>query len=114
MAEAVLIAGALVIPSLTLLFILEATTPSPVSFDAAACKFRRRAPPATVGPQSWARTVAEEHSARGAEGAEAQPLSEEEAALALAVQLSLDEQQQQQPEAGTELRECRRPHAGGS
>ena len=89
MTEVVVVACAvaLVIPSLVIFVILETTTPSPVYWDAGSCRFRKKAELPDVGAKSWARTVATERNG----GVEDAVMSEDNAALALAVQLSVDE-----------------------
>lgn len=90
MTEVVVVACAvaLVVPSLVIFAILEHTTPSPVYWDAGSCRFRRKEELPDVGAKSWARTVATERNGGVADAV----LSEDDAALALAVQLSVDEQ----------------------
>jgi hypothetical protein len=89
MTEVVVVACAvaLVIPSLVIFLVLETTTPSPVYWDAGSCRFRKKAELPDVGAKSWARTVATERNG----GVEDAVMSEDDAALALAVQLSVDE-----------------------
>ena len=67
MAEALLLACALVVPSVAILVVLEASTPSPVFFHLPSLSFRRHAPTLTPGPKSWARKVADEKNGAGAE-----------------------------------------------
>ena len=71
---------------------MEASTPSPVYFDVRACRFRRH--------RLWGDAAAEaaEAGSSGDAQADAAPplvVTEDEASLALAVQLSLDEPQTQ-------------------
>ena len=81
-------AVALVIPSLVIFVILETTTPSPVYWDVGSCRFRKKGELPDVGAKSWARTVATERNG----GVEDAVMSEDDAALALAIQQSVDEQ----------------------
>ena len=75
MAEALLLAFALVVPSVAILVVLEASTPSPVFFHLPSLSFRRHAPTLTPGPKSWARHVADE---KNGAGAEAEALSQQD------------------------------------
>jgi len=78
-AVALVCACALVVPALVIFTVLEVTTPSPVYWDFNGCRFRRKSDVPDVGAKSWARTVAEAHD-------------DDEAALALVIQQSMDEQ----------------------